>query len=254
MSEFRQTRTEYPLDKEIETLDDLKLIDTNNTLLVELISDTSKYEGSNLEVVKDWSAGEHAERVFKVVKKPQTVFFDPRYPNCNSSATDMEVNVGDTIFINLTESLNTLIFSFKGKRYHTIKYDSIVCALRGDEIIPVNGYVLITPIKETRKALSHEVEYIVPNEGEVAHIGSRNKDYKRNYRGRTLKRMPSEKQFHDCDDSDLEVGDVVNLESQLAVTGLEQGASVWPLEASSHRVLDKPYFVIQRPKIRFIRK
>lgn len=251
--EFRQSRLEYHLDKDISSIDDLKLIETNNMLLVELISDTSKYEGSEISVVKDWSAGEHAERIFRVTKAPKTVFFDPRYPNCNNSATKMEVKEGDTVYINLSESLNTFIYSFKGKKYYTIKYDSIVCAVRDDKIIPVNGYVLIEPIERVRKALSHEVKYIVPNEGRVCHMGSRNMEYKRNYAGRSLRKKEPSKRFYDFDDKDLSVGDEVILDSQLAITGLEQGASIWPLEASSHRTLDKPYFVCQRPKIQFIR-
>ena len=251
--EFRQSRLEYNLDNEIEDIHDLKLIQTNNILLVERIQDTSTYINSNIEVVKEWSAGEHAERIFKVVKAPKTVFFDPRYPNSNAYATDMEVKEGDTVFINLSESLNTFVYTFKGKTYHTIRYDSIVCAKRGDDIVPVNGYVLLTPIEKSRKVLEYEVKSVVPNEAKVAYIGSRNREYKRNYRGRSLKKVDSQRTIVDFSDKDLHVGDTVVLNSTLALTGAEQDAAIWPLEASAHRVLDKPYFVCQRPRIVFIR-
>jgi hypothetical protein len=245
---------EYDLEKEVSSIEDIKLVEHNNMLLVERIHDTSKYENSKLEVVKDWSAGEHAERYFKVIKAPKTVFFDPRYPNSNSYATEMEVKEGDEIIINLSESLNTFVYSFKDKVYHTIKYDSIVCALRDGDIILVNGYVLIEPIKKSRKVIEHEIEYIVPNEGKIAHIGTRNSQYKRNYVGATTKLKPIEKQVVDWHDRDLYVGDEVVLDSTLAINGTEQGATIWPLESSAHRKLDKHYFVCQRPQIVFIKE
>jgi hypothetical protein len=251
--EFCEARMDYDLDGIVSSLDELKLISTNNMLLVERISDTTKYQGTDLYTAKNWAKGVHGERVFRVAKAPDSVYFNPRNSKkSNLFKTEMEVQVGDTIFINQIESLNSWTYSFEGKIYHTIKYDNIVCAIRDDKIIPVNGFILVSPVKKTRKALLHEVEYMAMNEGIVEYIGKPNKDYIRNYFPGTNKRIKG-RIWSDSGTEELEVGCTVLFDKKqngnLAFTGGEKSASIFPLESLEHQTLDKRYFCVQRPKI-----
>ena len=251
--EFSEARMEYDLSEEISSLDDLKLIETNNMLLVERTSDTTKYQGTDLYTAKNWSRGTHGERFFKAVKVPKQVYFNPKYSKkSNLFKTEMEVQVGDTVFINQIESLNSWTYSFEGKIYHTIKYDNIVCVVRGGKIIPVNGFILVSPVKKSRKALAHEIEYMAMNEGTVEHMGKPNKDYIRNYFPGTNKRIKG-KIWSDSGMKELEVGCTVLFDKKqngnLAFTGGEKSASIFPLESLEHQTLDKRYFCVQRPKM-----
>lgn len=252
--EFRQKRMEYVLDDDITSLDDFKLIDDNNYVLVKRIHDTTKYSGSNLLVMKDWNAGLHAERIFEVAKLPKRVSFNVLSDNCNAQDCDMELVVGDIVFINLSESLNTWVFSFKGEIYHLVRYDSIICAKRGDDLYTVNGNILISPVEEVTTFREHTIKRLLPKQGVVEYLGKPNRDYKRNYvirkssiTGKTITKVQNPKD--DTGYTSLKRGCKVALNSSIAFTGTERGATVYPLEPIEHRTLDKSYFVLQVWKI-----
>lgn len=61
---------------------------------------------------------------------------------------DMEVKIGDIVIFHYMESLN----SQRDGRYidgmMLIEYSSIFCVIRGKEVIPVNGYLLVEPLEE----------------------------------------------------------------------------------------------------------
>jgi co-chaperonin GroES (HSP10) len=66
--------------------------------------------------------------------------------------TTMELEAGDKLFFHylcIPNAVrdNTWVL-IKGKPYFLIQYDMCYCALRGEEIVPVNGWVLVSPIDE----------------------------------------------------------------------------------------------------------
>jgi hypothetical protein len=109
-----------------------------------------------------------------------------------------------------------------------IKYDSIIVALRGEEIIPLQGYVIAEPVKKATEknglALAHSNEN-EPNQAIIKHIGLPCKRYKYfpNYR----------------DSDELKVGYKI---WHNASTGI-------PLEYSLTAKLNKPYIYLQRKDV-----
>jgi hypothetical protein len=253
--EFTDKRMLYNLDIEIEDINDLKVVEGNNTLLVESIQDTSKYVNTDILVVKNWHKALHATRFFRVIKAPKCVFFNPKYNHSVLYDTQMEVVEGDIIYINHLESLNSFVYTFKDKTYHTIKYDNIQCVVRGDEVIPVNGYVLFRPIEVVHKYLEHEVPELSSNEVIVEKVGIPNKDYKRNWMFE--KHVLRKRNEYDRDKilwSDygyeaMKEGDRVRVYGSIGFNGTEQNAYVVPLEQPAHRVLKTPYLIAHRPRI-----
>jgi hypothetical protein len=248
MREFCESRLEYVFDRDIKSLDEITIRKKSNILLVERISNTDFVRDTDIKVVKFWNKAGNSERVFKVAKCNDSVFFDPRYQDGSVYDTDMEVKEGDVIIINSLESLNTYIFTFEGKTYHAIKYDNIVCKIVEGKPVPVNGYVLISPVTKVNKFKDFESKYSAPNQGLVEAIGTPNRDYKRNYHPSTGKPIKGRK-LSDKGYDEMEVGDQVILKSNIAFIGSEQGASIWPLESEEHMTFDKMYYVTQRPNI-----
>lgn len=253
--EFTDTRMLYNLDAEINDINDLRVVEGNNILLVEKIQDTSKYVNSDILVVKNWHKSLHAPRVFRVIKAPKKLFFHPRYQHSVLYDTEMEVVDGDIIYINHLESLNSFVYEFKGKTYHTIKYDNIQVILRGEEVIPVNGYVLFKPIEVVHKYYEHTIKTLSPNEAIVEKIGIPNRDYKRNWISeKSITRKRDKGLWYDSGYEAMEVGNKVKVFGNIAYTGTEQNAYVVPLERPEHRVLKTPYLITHRPRIECIIK
>jgi len=243
----------YNLDAELDDIRGFKVIEGNNMLLVERLQDTSKYINSEILVVKSWNKAIHSERFFKVIKAPKKIFFDPKYQHSVLYDTDMEVIEGDLIYINHLESLNSYIYTFKDKIYHTIKYDNIQCVIRGEEVIPINGYVLLSPIKASRQALEHKIEYLHPNDAVVERIGIPNRDYKRNWSFETKGLRRRDKNlWMDSGYEEMKAGSRVRVYGNIAFTGMERDAYVVPLEMPEHRILKKPYLITHRPRIQCI--
>lgn len=253
LREFCESRLEYVLDDDITSLEAIEIRPKSNILLVERISNTDHIKGTDLKVVKMWNKAGHSERIFKVVRCSDSLFFDPRHRESVLYDTDMEVSEGDVVVLNTIESLNSFVYKFKDRVYHTVKYDNIICKLEDGKPIPVNGFVLVSSITKTHKWGTYENKFNVPNEGIVEALGMPNRDYRRNYHPGSGKLIKG-RRYSDKGYEEMEVGDRVLLSSGIAFTGTEQGASIYPLEAEEHRTLDKMYYVAQRPKIGMIMK
>lgn len=250
--QFCDSRLECRLEDYFESLDDFKILEGSNYILVERISDTEFYEGTDLKVVKAWNHSVHSERIFRVAKTPQKLVFDPESSSSLLFDTDMEIEVGDIVMSNSIESLNSYIYTFEGKTYHTIKYDKFICKVVDNKPIPLNGYVLVSPVEKTRKLGFYENKFYAENEGIIEAFGTPNRDYKRNYIPESREKNHG-RQWSDEGYSCLNIGDRVIFDStmsgKIAFWGYEKGASIYPLERMEHRTLDKMYYVLQRPKI-----
>lgn len=80
----------------------------------------------------------HAARHGKVVRLPLAK--EIIVPN--EWVTDVEVEVGDDVWFEAFEGLEADKWAWKGKLYYVLPYRSLVVAKRGDDIIPLNGYVI----------------------------------------------------------------------------------------------------------------
>lgn len=135
---------------------------------------------------------------------------------------DMEVQVGDEVWLEYTGVIDAkdkgLVFEDK----ILVRYDCIVVARRDEQIIPVNGHLLVEQIDEPDPIhISRPVQKLT-NKAKVLHVGSPVKHYKfyANHK--------------ECDD--IEVGDTIRHRKKAAI----------PLEMPLYQKLDKPYSYLQR--------
>lgn len=121
--------------------------------------------------------------VGKVLAVPDELIYDRMdYPHSMEWDTPMELKVGDTVwctYMSIKNSMNgddpKLI-----NGNPVIPYQSCIVAKRGNEVICLNGYLLVSPIKRDS---FHGLlpSYISDNPnlnvGYIHHIGTHNKDY-----------------------------------------------------------------------------
>ena len=69
--------------------------------------------------------------------------------------TENELEIGDTVFWNLTVCMDMQILVCDGEKYALIDYHGILIRVRNGVITPINGYVLLSPVSKTVTALSY---------------------------------------------------------------------------------------------------
>ena len=141
---------------------------------------------------------------------------------------DAELQEGDFIFFRYNvygeAQQDGRIFTRDKDMFIVIPYDSVYLAIRDDEIIPVNGIVLVEPIKEQHDTSLVMLEKEDQTMGVIAHLGSE----VRSYLG-----------FDESDDDFYQVGDKIIFRRHRNV----------PVEWSIHQRLDKKYFKMHRKDI-----
>lgn len=140
--------------------------------------------------------------------------------------TNMEVQIGDTVLIKYTIYNQAYkagrVFEFGNKLLILVPYDFILLALRGDDILPLNGQVLVVPItKKHQGKIQLENEIEVGQLGRIAYIGSPVRAY-----------LGSD----DSDDDYYQQGDEVVFKKSMNV----------PVEESVFRQLKEPFYRLQR--------
>lgn len=140
--------------------------------------------------------------------------------------TDMEAKVGDSIVMKYTIFNSAYkegrVFEFGKKLLILVPYDFILVALRGDEIIPLNGQLVLTPVtKKHEGAINLDYEPEVAQIGVIEFIGSPVRGY-----------LGSD----DSDDDFYQKGDTVLFKRNSNVL----------LEEKVFRQLDKPFVRLQR--------
>lgn len=95
--------------------------------------------------------------------------------------TRIEVKVGDRVYFRFVHLLNSrddkdAWIEIDGEKYLMLRYDELLARIDGNELYPLNGYVLVEPsIKEPPAYLTTKKR--TNTEGVIVAIGKRNKHY-----------------------------------------------------------------------------
>ena len=142
-----------------EDLKTIKLV--SNKVLVKPVLKTSMYKLKNtnitLQIDTDYDPHVHAERVVEVVRVPKKLEFSSTFISKNVLPweTKMELQPGDKAWVRplsvigseFTELIKITTREDK-QVYFLLSYEDFFVAKRGEEVICLNGYVLIQPNKE----------------------------------------------------------------------------------------------------------
>lgn len=128
---------------------------------------------------------QNADRVFEVVKLPERL----RFVGVQKSAvrpvswvTDMDLKVGDKIWVTAFETVNCQQIIIDGQNYSMIHYEEVRAAKRGEEIITVNGWILCHEIEHEERVLEYSKKKISEKELRVLCPAKANKSYVREYK------------------------------------------------------------------------
>lgn len=123
------------------------------------------------------TAALHVIRTGTVIKVPKKLYYSKEDTQYSMRwKTEIEIEVGDHVWLS-PDTVNDYIFRENGKYFRVIKYEDIIAAKRGNQIIIVNGYILLEPVHEETKVLNYKNSIQVKNLGKVKYIGSKNKEY-----------------------------------------------------------------------------
>jgi co-chaperonin GroES (HSP10) len=94
--------------------------------------------------------------------------------------TNMAVQVGDEVWFNFISSTHSNGFDIDGEMYLFIPYADCFVAKRGEEVICLNGYILLSEIKKEDKSFLYlaETDKIDLHRGKVRFVGEPNSQYK----------------------------------------------------------------------------
>jgi len=194
--------------------------------------------GVKMQIDTTYNPMEHAVTSGIVTGLPTKLIYNPDDPaKTMLYDTDMELQVGDRIIFEYL-AYGEAMKNDPIDGSHVIRYDEVLVAIRGEEIIPVNGIVVVEPIDITEteevKKMSSILE--VPDyvkwqksetRGIVRHIGTPLRGYA----------MDTSKSIHEADD--LKVGDKVLFIHHYAI----------PLQYDMHRIIDKTLYRMRRKDI-----
>jgi hypothetical protein len=162
---------------------------TNNYVLFR--PDWEDEEVVRIAGIKMWidtrfEKGMHAPVGGTVMKCPSRIVFDPTAPVLDYD-TDMEIQDGDFITVEFHEVFSAIENSEQRRVYVgdekclLVRYDRLIGAVRGDRVIPLNGYIFAEPlppddvsefeIVEFRQKQHHQ------NAAIVKHVGQKVRRY-----------------------------------------------------------------------------
>ena len=138
--------------------------------------------------------------------------------------TIVEVEVGDKVWFDFREALYAHTFLVDGEWYKVLNYKFLHMALRGEKVIPLNGYVMFKPFTPE---LEHELLVTTHKDdrlGIVAYTGRPNDAYDLDFYS---------------DNIDIKEGDHVLF---------EESTACFPLESEMHSEFSKETYVLQQRK------
>ena len=200
----------------IDTIEGFKPL--NNFVLLGNPTSTEKIGGLFIDTT--YKPEDHVEIINEVIAVPERLKF-------NEWETEMQLKVGDKVWVNYLSIIKGERVQVGGEVYVLVPYEKIILTKRGDDLVMLNGYVLIEPVlEETQQSgiiiLLKQAKQ-ASQRGYVRHMGIPNKRYT--------------DESH-TDEIDIKLGDMV---------GLKHGYNS-KLESSYHQTIGD-YWVVQRRNI-----
>ncbi len=200
----------------IDTIEGFKPL--NNFVLLGNPTSTEKIGGLFIDTT--YKPEDHVEIINEVIAVPDHLKF-------NEWETEMQLKVGDKVWVNYLSIIKGERVQVGGEVYVLVPYEKIILTKRGDDLVMLNGYVLIEPVlEETQQSgiiILLKKAKQASQRGYVRHMGIPNKRYT--------------DEAH-TDEIDIKLGDMV---------GLKHGYNS-KLESSYHQIIGD-YWVVQRRNI-----
>lgn len=200
------------LEYEIGDLDNFK-IPANKVLIEYDPSGTEKTIGG-IMVVKEMDFASHANRTGKVVKLPNILYCQVKDPGSMPWKCDIDIKVGDEIYMVHSDSYNCYLFGHNGKHLKLVDYSGILLAKEGENVKMCNGYVLLEKVFEKNEKFGFK-ETENERYGIVKAIGKPNtwiKGYDKNLKKEILRK---------ANDINLKIGEKVYIHDVSRVFDLE---------------------------------
>ena len=179
-----ETISRYQLSK-------LRLVPDSNFLLVRVKSNEGRTTeagiivGFNDDVQYAEGSGSHMADMTEVhgtvIQVPDKLSYAKDDPYSMSWKTEMVLRSGDEVWFNFIASAHSNGFDIDGEMYLFIPYADCLVAKRGETVIPLNGYVLLSEINknETSKVLYlAEDDKVDTRRGIVRYVGEPNAEYR----------------------------------------------------------------------------
>jgi len=177
-------------DRQEYTLEKLPSKMLNNRVLVKIednLDDGNKLKDTTLDIVLaggEWNEASRVVRFGKVVMKPERLVFRDK-DNGESEGlmewdTDMEIEIGDLCYFGKIASANSEIVYVGDELYYLIPYSRLILAIRGEEIIMLNGYCLLEEVIEKTRVRGLVLDFgdhVNKKMGVVTHVGNGNRSY-----------------------------------------------------------------------------
>ena len=190
----------------------------NNFVL--LGNPTSTESIGNLYIDTSYKPEDHVEIINEVMAVPDRLKF-------NEWETEMQLKVGDKVWVSYLSIIKGERVQVGDSVYVLVPYEKIILTKREDEIVMLNGYVLLEPVTEEVKQsgliILLKTAKQASKRGIVRYIGPSNKRYT---------------DENHSDDIDIKIGDMI---------GLKHGYHS-KLESQYHQTIGD-YWVVQRRDI-----
>jgi len=212
-----------------------------NNVLIKFDDEPEEIEvsGVKLKIDTTYNKMQHQVTTGTVMGLPQRLYFD-RTDVVKSVEydVDMELEVGDRVIMSYL-SYGEAIKNASVDECHYVRYDEILVAMRGDQVIPLNGLVLIEPINMTDSNEVKEVSKFLLLPDYVKIQKSETRGIVR-YKGKAVKRYVLDRfdTIYESDD-DVQVGDYVYFSPNYAV----------PLQYEMHQSLPMTLYRMRRKDI-----
>jgi len=164
---------------QLDSLDNFKPISNSVLLRIDEMHDEITYGTLTLKLDTSFEIGKHAANKGVVIKVPEKFTYSEK-PSLNTGDWDTTIEVipNDLVYFDYLTGLECSKIECEDKLYYILPYHTLYVARRKEEVIPLNGYVLLEPIinKEGYKDFKFDRE-----EGKfatVAYAGSCNKKYR----------------------------------------------------------------------------
>jgi co-chaperonin GroES (HSP10) len=173
-----------------EILNKGKLVPGNNLVLVRVKSNEGRKTkagiivGFNNEVQYVEGSGSHmadmAEVHGTVVQVPEWLYYQVGDSSSMTWKTRMQLEVGDEVWFNFIASTHANGFEVEDSMYLFIPYGDCLVAKRGEAVIPLNGYVLLSEVKKEEVSFLYlaDVDKIDTHRGIVRYVGEPNMEYR----------------------------------------------------------------------------